>query len=193
MKFFLLLLIFFIIVVIFSKTYIEIYFDLNKLNIKLNFLYVIKIKLFEKNIKEKNKTKSIRKERTRGNIEILELVRALISNILHRLDVNLDIDFLFGTKEPHITAILYGMMNSFLGSLYPILKDTFKNYNQKINITPVFDKELYDLKLDILIKIQNLYLIWMSIIFLSKYIKKKGKGGFRYGTSNRSINENYNG
>ncbi|MCX7904215.1 MAG: DUF2953 domain-containing protein [Caloramator sp.] len=193
MKYFLLILVFIIIVIIFSKTYIEIYFDLKKLNVKLNFLYVIKIKLFEKNIKEKTKSKSPKKEKTKGNIEILELVRTLLSNILHRLDVDLDIDFLYGAKEPHITALLYGTINSFLGSIYPILRNAFKNYNQKINIKPVFDKEIYDLKIDILIKIQNLYLIWILIIFLSKYIKNKGKGGFRYGTSNRSINENYNG
>ncbi|SEF75050.1 Protein of unknown function [Caloramator fervidus] len=146
----------------------------SKLIIKIIVFYVIKIKLLEKNIREKSVKKA--NKRKGESFKIIEFIRLILGNVLKKLEVNLKASITLGLKEPYYTALLYGGLNSTLGCLNVVFNNIFKKYFSQISINPNFVREIFEVELNLLLKIRNFDLIKAFIVFLINYIKLKGKG-----------------
>ena len=179
---------------------IQVCINNNEITIKLILLKVIKINIKEKTILEKLKKDS--KLRPKVPLKkIIEIVKESFPSIKYlatKTEVNVKINGTFGFSSADKTALTIGMINILLYNLESIIQSCFKKYMGEYNIIPdfVYEKLEYSISTEVRIVPVNIivFLIkWLKVLLkYKKYILRKG-GASNAGSSNRRIDENYNG
>lgn len=198
----LLIFIFLIIMVVFSKIQFKINLNNNDNKVTLIFLYVIKIRINAKANKGV-KTYKIKIHSVEFRIRIKMLIQILrdssekLKYIFSKMFLNLNIDCTYYILGPDKTAILYGIGNAIIYNIVNIFNIFLKEYIGNINIKPDFENKNNYISINVSISIRFINILififkMLPIIFrYKKFIKSKG--GEVNGSSDRGINENYNG
>lgn len=183
---------------------IEINFILQNKTIKINLIILkvikfrLKVKANKSKVKKLNKTLLDEKKINVKKIfeilfESLYKIKYLLSKTIYKIEINYNFYFLSIDK----TALLYGILNTFIYSIEMILINTFKEYRGDYNLIPDFKNEYNTIDIKASISIRNIYIIifvfkMLPILLKNKNLIKK-KGGEWNGSSNTRINENNNG
>jgi len=170
----------------------------NDISIKLILLGVIKIKIKEKTTFDKGSWKEKQRVPFKKLLEItrdsLPSVRYLASRLRFKVNLNGTI----GLSTADKTAVSIGIMNALLYSMEVFLRNYFCNYTGQYSINPDFTGEKFSINVLAEARVLPVHIIAFSIKWLKvllkhkKYIIRKG-GASNAGSSNRRINENYNG
>ncbi|KRQ86803.1 hypothetical protein ABG79_01294 [Caloramator mitchellensis] len=170
---------------LFSQGWIEIIIKLDKLILNFVFFTVIKIKVFEKNIKEKsqNDKKSGIKADFNKYVNLVRIIQEILKDIRFKISILLNLKFIFGFSEPDITGIFYGLLNSLAYSFDVYFKNYFKEFISEYNFVPKFNEQKFNLELKLVVKLKN-YLLILILFKLIYIYKLKRKGELAYGTSN---------
>lgn len=194
------ILLFLFTILLFIPIIIQAYFNNNELTIKLILLKVIKINIKEKTILEKLKKDSKFKKKIPFK-KIIEIVKESLPGIRYLSSVtkvNIKVNGTFGFSSADKTALTIGIINILLYNIGSIIQSCFKKYNGEYNIIPDFvnEKLEYSISAEVHIVPVNIivFLIkWLKVLLkYKKYILRKG-GASNAGSSNRRIDENYNG
>lgn len=182
---------------------IEIKFILNNKNLKINLIIfrVIKINLKAKAIKRGEKFKSsINDFKNIKNKDILNIANVILHKaqyLFSKMLLNLNVKCDFYILSPDKTAILYGVISSFIYNMEKILINEFKIYKGAYYFNPDFATQKNNIEIEVYMSIRNIYIIIFVIKTLPMMFKYKklleNKGGELNGSSNRRSNENYNG
>lgn len=198
----LIIIILLLIIIVFSKIQIKFYVNNKDFKVILIFLYVIKINLNAKASKSvktlNNKTTSI------GYKSKIKIVLMIVTDILRKLKylsgktiLNLNIDCTYYILEPDKTAVIYGLASAIIYNVENIFRIFFKEYKSNLNIKPDFESKNNNIKINGNIAVRTIFLIILLIKILPiifRYRKLiKSKGGEVNGSSDRRVNENYNG
>lgn len=194
------ILLFLLTILLFIPVIIQAYINNNEIIIKLVLLKVIKINIKEKTILEK--LKKNRKLKAKVPLKkIIELVKESFPSIKYlasKTEVNIKVNGTFGLSSADKTALTIGIINILLYNLGNLIEICFKKYVGEYNINPdfVYEKLEYSISAEVRIIPINMivFLIkWLKVLLkYKKYILRKG-GASNAGSSNRGIDENYNG
>lgn len=179
---------------------LQVFIQNNEITTKLIIFKVIKINIKEKTTFEKIKKRRALKEKVpiKKIIEIINESLPGIRYLASKTDINIRINGTFGLSSADKTALTVGIMNMILYIIEGIIKNYMKGYTGEYNFIPDYANETleYSLFAEIKVKPMNIlvFLIkWLKILLkYKKYIIRKG-GASNAGSSNRRINENYNG
>lgn len=175
------------------------------IKIEENGIYVFAVvyKVIKIHLIDKTKIKKIEKKidiRILAEF-IIEFIREMmpyIMKFISKTSMEVYFYFKFGVTSPHRTAILYGVLNSFIYSLENILREFLKKYHGKYVIHPDLNNTVlnYDIEIRASVRIPSLLkLSFKALKFLIKhkaYYKREG-GASNARAYNRRANENYNG
>ena len=191
-----------IIIVMFSKIQIRFYLNNKDYKVTLIFLYVIKIGInakASKRIKTLNiKTSSIKlKDKIKITLIIVKDSLKKLEYIIGKVIFNLNIDCTYYILGPDKTAMIYGIANTIIYNVENIFHIFFKEYNSNLNIKPDFQSKNNNIRINGNISVRIIHLLillfkLLPIIFRYKKLTKS-KGGEVNGSSNRGVNENYDG
>lgn len=189
-------------------TKIKIKLNLKNKDLKINIIFfsVIKIKIKAKTKKDKKgnlnvilKAKSVGK----GKFDIKSILNFMLESIdsirylLSRVILKIDADCIFYLFSPDKTAIMYGAINSIIYNIHMVLIKELKEYKGEYNIKPDFNNKKNNINIETIFTIRNIYIvlfIFKILPLLLKYRKIfKNKGGGLNESSNRRLDENYNG
>lgn len=194
------ILLFLFIILLFTPVIIRGNINNNDISIKLILLGVIKIKIKEKTTFEKLKDSNKKKRRIpfKKLIEITGDSLPSVRYLAKRLRVKVNLDVNIGLSAADKTALSVGIINMLLYSLEGFLRNYLGYYFGKYSINPDFTGERFVFYILAEARVIPLHIIAFSIkllkVFLKhkKYFLRKG-GASNAGSSNRRINENYNG
>lgn len=190
----------FFVLLLYIPVIIKIFIQNNELTIKLVLLKVIKINIKEKTTFEKLKKSRIKKD----NVPIKKLIEIVIKSLpsirylASRIKISIKIIGTLGLSSADKTALTIGILNIILYNMESIIRNYVENYTGEYKLTPDFVNEVlkYSTSVEIHIKPVNVivFLIkWLKVLLkYKKYIIRKG-GASNAGSSNRRIDENYNG
>lgn len=120
-----------------------------------------------------------------------------IQYLLSRTMLYIELKCRFFIIEPDKTALLFGIMNMLVYTLETVLADKFGKLSGKYNLYPDFDEKENEITVNAVVSIRCIYIFIFIIKMLPILIKYKrsikNEGGEFNESSNRSINENYNG
>lgn len=179
---------------------IQVSMDNNEVNIKLILFKVIKIKIKEKTTYEKLK----KGRRLRNKVplkKIIEIIKESLPSINYlasRTEVNVEFNGILGLSSADKTALTIGILNMLLYSVEGFLHNYFKSYTGQYDINPDYANEKLEYCVFVEASILPIYIVVFSIKWLKvllkykKYILRKG-GASNARSSNRRIDENYNG
>jgi hypothetical protein len=120
-----------------------------------------------------------------------------IKNLTAHTSVTIHAKYFFYYSDPQKTALLYGIMNSVKFNLDFLLCKYFKTHTSEILLFPDFEKQEnnIDISMKLSVKIINVCIVLFKLLpIIIKYKKNiKKEGGAINGSSNRRLDENYNG
>lgn len=198
--FILLILFFILLVLLFIPVIIQMNIHNNGISIKLIILKVIKIKIKEKTTLEKLKKSKVVKDKVPLKI-IIEIVNKSLPSINYlasKSKVRIRINGTIGLSAADKTALAIGILNMLLYSMEGLLRNYLKYYSGVYNINPDFSQERLDYSILGEVSVLPAYITvfcfkWLKVFLkYKKYIIRKG-GASNAGSSNRRIDENYNG
>lgn len=172
--------------------------EIQKKEFQLNIILfgVIKINLTDKTkgrIKEKaEKQIKLKLDDIKDIWEFTKDVLPEIKYILSKITIETKLNIKFGFSSADKTAIAYGLINGIIYSNENYLKLLFRDYRGEYSIYPDFKSEEKIITGYIYLKTRFIYMIFKSLKILKKYKKRKG-GVLNVRSSDRRINENYNG
>lgn len=190
----------FFVLLLYVPVIIKILIHNNELTIKLVILKVIKINIKEKTTFEKLKKNRIKKD----NVPIKTIIEIVIKSLpsirylASRIKINIKIIGTLGLSSADKTALTIGILNVILYNMESIFRNYLKNYTGEYKLTPDFVNEVlkHSTSAEVYIKPVNVivFLIkWLKVLLkYKKYILRKG-GASNARSSNRRIDENYNG
>lgn len=164
---------------------------------------IILFRVIKININDKNRIRTQKKVKHKIDIQpnlavkLFKKMKPHIKYLLSKTKIKIKLDIIFGLFSPDKTAITYGIVNSIIYTFDNVLRSKTKRFDSIYNITPDFNKSIFDtsLELEIYARVFNLLVFtFKALIILFKnrsYFKRKG--GVFNGSSNRRINENYTG
>jgi hypothetical protein len=194
------ILLFLLVFLLFIPVIIQTYISNNEITIKLILLKVIKINIKEKTILEKLKKDNKIKAKVPLK-KIIEIVTESFPSIRYlacKTEVNIKVNGTFGFSSADKTALTIGIINILLYNLGSIIENYFKKYTGEYNIIPdfVYEVLVYSISAEVRILPVNIIIFlikWLKVLLkYKKYILRKG-GASNAGSSNRRIDENYNG
>lgn len=120
----------------------------------------------------------------------------LYFHVLEYLRKNIKINYLlwitkFGTEDAATTAILSGFFWMIKGNLMAIIKNNMQCNEINLNVIPRFDEQIFKTMINCIISIKIGYIIIATIKFGYTFLRKGGVCNGK--SSNRGVNENYNG
>jgi hypothetical protein len=189
-------------IIVFSKIQINFYVKNKDFKVILISLYVIKINL---NAKASKGVKTLNNRTTSISYKTkIKIVLMLAKDILRKLKyltgkttLNLNVDCKYYILEPDKTAVIYGLASAVIYNVENLFRIFFKEYKSKLNLKPDFEGKNNNIKIEGNIKVRIIFLLILLIKILPiifRYRKLiKSKGGEVNGSSDRRVNENYNG
>lgn len=189
-----------LILLLFMPVITQVHINNNKVTIKLVILKVIKINIKEKTIFEKLKRSKGLKEKVplKKIFEILKESLPSIRYLASRAEMKVKVNGTIGLSSADKTAITIGLLNMGLYNMDSIIRIYFKKYFGEYNIVPDFVYEVIDYIISTEVRIKTINIIvfmikWLRVLLkYKKYIIRKG-GASNAGSSNRRIDEIYNG
>ena len=130
--------------------------------------------------KEKKKEKEEKKPKKGASAgRVLEIVR-LASDALGRLRRKLTIDRLelsvvYGSEDAAGTAVAYGAASAVMGTIVPLIENSFKLKKRDFSLTPVFDRKTLEILLRAQISAALGSLVWIGLVMLVKLMGSKSK------------------
>lgn len=110
----------------------------------------------------------------------------LVNYLIQKIKINnILIKVSFGLEDAFKTAIIYGILCAILTNILALLNKKVKADIEKIEFTPIFNKDILEVELSCIIVLRLGY-----IITGIKMMKNIAKGSVVYGTTYSSINEN---
>lgn len=194
-----------LIIVVILLMKINIVFEASPANNKVRIVIfrLIKINIIDKTKKEHGRldAEKIKKEALYKKIDLRSMVKDLkdpIKELSSKLQVDLKFRLVYGLSSPDKTAISYGILNSLIYSFDLGIKSLVKKYCGTYKIYPDMKKPAFDYNIEVRLSFR-IFSILPSISTMLKLVlipiyKAKRKEGMKDGrTSNRKLNENYNG
>lgn len=190
----------FIALLLYIRVTVQILIHNNDLTIKLVLLKVIKINIKEKTTFEKLKKSRRIKEKVpiKKLIEIIDKSLPSIRYLVSKTEMDIKINGSLGLSSADKTALTIGILNVILFSMESFLKNYIKKYKGEYNLSPDFVNESLEYSISVEVSVKPLNIIaflfkWLKVLLkYKKYIIRKG-GASNAGSSNRRIDENYNG
>ncbi|MBR6311891.1 MAG: DUF2953 domain-containing protein [Oscillospiraceae bacterium] len=110
---------------------------------------------------------------------VLEIVR-LVSDALGRLRRKLTIDRLelsvvYGSEDAAGTAVAYGAASAVMGTIVPLIENSFKLKKRDFSITPVFDRKTLEVLLRAQVSAALGSLVWIGLVMFVKLMGSKSK------------------
>ncbi len=192
--------IFLFFILLFIPVILRVNINNNNISIKLILLGVIKIKIKEKTTFEKLKRSNKEKHRIPFK-KLLEIIRDSLPSAKYlalRLRVRVNLNGTIGLSTADKTALSIGIINVLLYSLEGFLRNGLRHYTGHYCINPDFTGEKFSFNVLAEARVLPAHIIvfcikWLKVFLKhKKYIIRKG-GASNAGSSNRRINENYNG
>ncbi|MBU5590732.1 DUF2953 domain-containing protein [Clostridium sp. MSJ-4] len=150
--------------------------------IKLNLKYKenkLSLSLYKKNIEfNKGKAKSfIKKTKSKKNkhkkVFMLILNKYKCSKLKHKISI--DVNMGYGLDDAAVTAVAYGVLNSFFYTLYVLLQDIFNIKDYNIDLEPYFNKNSVDIKICCIIYTNLVQIINVLLIYKRSLKEVKAK------------------
>lgn len=145
-------------------------------------LHVILFNVIKINIKAKNKVNKknkIQKKHGNKNVfknyEFISFALHKVKKLISKLKIELFLNCSYGFDRPDITAVSFGLLNSFIYPALKILQNSVKKFKTNIKITPDMKKSTYNLKANIYVRIKTIYIIIFALNILYKLFKIKKK------------------
>ncbi|WP_410506411.1 DUF2953 domain-containing protein [Haloimpatiens sp. FM7315] len=136
----------------------------------------LKIYIFKKEIslnKIKNKKKKNYKRKRKGFTKYLTLFNNLNLNTFLKPNLKIEFFLQYGFEEAHNTALFYGVIQSFIPFINKLLLNFFNFKKIKYNIYPCFNEELIHFKIDSIIYVNIVKIIYMAIKLFNKIKSSK--------------------
>jgi hypothetical protein len=110
---------------------------------------------------------------------VIEIVRSA-SDALGRLRRKLTIDRLelnvvYGGGDAAATAVAYGAASAVLGTIVPLIENSFRLKKRDLGITPVFDRKTLEVFMSAQISAALGSLVWIGLVMLVKLMGSKSK------------------
>lgn len=194
-----LILVLIILIVLFINVEVIIKLKKEKKIIYIIVLGVIKIPLTEKTKRMENAAEIVLKYKLSPGIvlKIMRDVLPVFKTMLSRFSLSINVKLKYGLYSPDKTAISYGILNGIVYTIDGMLKPMLKSYEGSYEIEPELNRAMLFYDVFISLKFRPVSMLKPGFrllkIFLAYRPKLKKGGALDVGTSNRKINEDYNG
>lgn len=121
-----------------------------------------------------------------------------LKKLFSKLQIVFKLKFVYGLSSPDKTAISYGILNSLIYSFDLAVKSLVKKYSGTYTIYPDMKKPTLDYNIEVRISFRIFSILpsifkMLKVMFTQIYRARRKEGMKDGRTSNRKLNENYNG
>lgn len=195
--FYVILLLLMIIVLLIMKITIIASISPLKIMVKIVIFKLIKIRVVDKTKTEHGRLRVTKLKKINIRAITKDLLKPIMK-LLSKLQIDFKFKLVYGLSSPDKTAISYGILNGLIYSFDLAIKSFVKRYNSSYTINPDMKKPDFNYKIEAKVSFRIVALLpsilrMLKIVLIQIY-KDKRKEGMKDGrTSNRKLNENYNG
>lgn len=201
--FYVIVLLFFIIILLFMKITIMVEASPSKIKVRIVIFRLIKKTIIDKTKREHGRldAEKIKKGAFYKGLDIRPAIKDLkgpVKRFLSKLQIVFKLRLVYGMSSPDKTAISYGILNSLIYTLDLGVKGLVKKYKGSYTICPDMKKTCLDYSIEAGVSFRVFSILpsifkMLEVIFKQIYAAKRKEGLKDGRTSNRKLNENYNG
>ncbi|MBP2033713.1 hypothetical protein J2Z42_002420 [Clostridium algifaecis] len=165
-----------ILIILFILLFVPIPIKLHfKYNNKKLQLYIFNIDIVHKFKNQKKRKKKSAKKNidSAKHIKKVKFILKSIKNIGFKIPINIKLNMSYGLNDAAYTAILYGIINSIIQSLFILLSKVFIFKKCKVNLSPYFNKNFFKIEITSIIYISFAKIMYIVLLLAIKKIKLK--------------------